>query len=171
MRQSPRTLGHRREQGIIATVINHPELLAEYAERLARLDLGDERLRRLVEALVDITAEAADLDTDALRGHLCEQGFSKVLESLLSLDVYRMNPSARPETPLVEVRAAWRHLLDLHGETEARQQVHLAVERLAQDPSEENLARLRAQQRSAEGGESRRTAFDTPAAAEPGKSD
>jgi DNA primase len=110
IRRPPEQGRHRQEQILLATALNHPELLAENAEALAALHLTDRELDRLRKALSDLVSLAPDLDSDDLKCHLSEQGFTPLLDSLLSREVYRLGPSARPDTPLVDARAMWHHI-------------------------------------------------------------
>jgi DNA primase len=170
LRRSPGALRHRREQALLAAAINHPEILAEYAEDLAGLKLLGAELGRLSRALVDAVSEAPDLETADLKCHLSEQGFSRLLEGLLSRQVYDLEPWVRPDTPVVEVRPKWVHFLALQRERQAELEAMQAMRLLAEETSEERLAWLRARQRSVEGGESRRVEFDPRETAEPGES-
>jgi hypothetical protein len=158
----------------LAAAINHPEILAEYAEDLAGLKLLGAELGRLSRALVDAVSEAPDLETADLKCHLSEQGFSRLLEGLLSRQVYDLEPWVRPDTPVVEVRPKWVHFLALQRERQAELEAMQAMRLLAEETSEERLAErlawLRARQRSVEGGESRRVEFDPRETAEPGES-
>jgi DNA primase len=170
LRQAPGDLRRRREQVLLAAAINHPEILAEHAEDLAGLELSDTGLRRLAEALVDLIAEAPDLDSDTLKRHLCDQGFSKVLNGLFTRRIYETWSFVKPDTPLAEVRPNWVHLLALHRERRAQLETARAVEALAEDLSEEPLARFQARQRAVQGGESKRVEFDARKTPKPGES-
>ena len=166
VRQAPERLRRRQEQVLLATVVNHPEILAEHAENLTDIELAGADLRRFAQALVDAVASAPDLDTEALKRHLCDQGFSKLLEELLSRRIYVHGGFARPETPLAEARVKWTNFLALHRQRQADTETAKAARLLAEDTSEERLAWLQARQRSAEGGESRRVEFDSPKSVE-----
>ncbi|MDH3474554.1 MAG: hypothetical protein OEM59_12745, partial [Rhodospirillales bacterium] len=96
--------------------------------------------------------------------------FSRLLEGLLSRQVYELEPWVRPDTPVVEVRPKWVHFLALQRERQAELEAMQAMRLLAEETSEERLAWLRARQRSVEGGESRRVEFDPRETAEPGES-
>ncbi len=170
LQRSPKGLTHRREQALLVAAINHPHILAEFAENLAGLRLSSPDLARLAQTLVDLISETPDLDSEALKGHLCEQGYSKVLEGLLSRQVYELERWVRPETPLSEVHPRWVHFLALHRDKEAELETAQAARLLAEDTSEEHLAWLRARQRSVEGGERKRVEFETLDSAEPNDS-
>jgi DNA primase len=170
LRQSPGELRHRQEQVLLAAAINHPEILAEHAEDLAGLELAGADLRRLAAALVDLVAAAPDLDTEDLKRHLCDQGFSKVLDGLLSRQVYKTWSFVKRETPLAEVRPKWVHFLALHRERQVELEATRAVQALAEDLSEEPLARFQARQRSVQGGESGRVEFEALESVKSGES-
>lgn len=109
--QRPEQLRHVREQVLIATLVNHPALLADHAEEISGLELANHELDRLRRALIDLVARDPTLDSEGLRCHLSEQGFSAVLSRLLCRRIYKLGPSARPETPLEDAREDWRDIL------------------------------------------------------------
>jgi DNA primase len=102
---------HRKEQALLAYLINHPALLSEFAEEVAELRLGSPELDRLRGALVDLIADDPALDSGGLRCHLERQGFAAILNGLLSRDVYQLYHSAKPEAPLDEARRVWLELM------------------------------------------------------------
>jgi hypothetical protein len=80
------------------------------------LNLSNQELDRLRKALIDLVSLAPDLDSDDLKGHLSKQGFTPLLDSLLSREVYQLGPFARPDTPLVDARAMWHHIFRARGD-------------------------------------------------------
>jgi len=102
----------RQEQALLAYLVNHPELLLEFAENVADLRLENRELDRLRGALVDLIAGDPTLDSEGLRCHLEQQGFAAVLNGLLSRDVYQLYHSARPGAPLDKAREVWRPLME-----------------------------------------------------------
>jgi DNA primase len=102
----------RQEQALLAYLVNHPELLLEFAENVADLRFENRDLDRLRGALVDLIAGDPALDSEGLRCHLEQQGFTAVLNGLLSRDVYGLYHSARPGAPLDEARKVWLPLLE-----------------------------------------------------------
>jgi DNA primase len=160
VRRPPEALRHRQEQALLAAVINHPEILSEHAEDLPGLDLVNEDLRRICRSLVDLAAHSQDLDTETLKRHLCAQGFAKVLEGLLARPVQSLWPFVKPDFPLEHARVNWAHLVAQHRDRRIAAETEQAVRQLAEDLTEQNLARLQAHQRSAEGGKETGVAFD-----------
>ena len=71
-------------------------------------------LGRLRGRLVDLIADDPALDSDGLRCHLEQQGFTEVLNGLLSRDVYDLFHSAKPGAPLEKAREVWLETLNRH---------------------------------------------------------
>ncbi len=171
VRRPPEALRRRQEQALVATVINHPEILSEHAEDLPGLDLVNEDLKHLCRALVDLAANSQDLDTGALKRHLSERGHAKVLDGLFARQVQSLWPFVKAEFPLEGARVGWAHLVAQHRGRRIAAETEQAIRRLAEDPTEQNLARLQAHQRSAEGDEETGIGFDpleTAGSGEPG---
>ncbi len=160
VRRPPEVLRRRQEQALIATVISHPEILFEHAEELPDLDLVNEELRRVCSVLVDLAAHSQDLDSGTLKRHLSERGFAKVLDVLFARQVQSLWPFIKADFPLEAARVNWIHLLAQHRGRRIAAETKLAIRRLAEEPTEQNLARLQAQQRSAEGDEETGIGFD-----------
>jgi len=148
-------LRRRQEQVLLAALVNHPELLVERAEDLVALTFESEDLRRFSQALLDLAAEAPDLDSEALKCHLSKLGHAKVLSGLLHRQVYAQGACARPETPIVEVRKVWDRVAAMQRQRQADAETLEAEQQLAVDMSEQNLVRLQAKQRLNEGDSSR----------------
>ena len=110
---------------LLAALVNHPELIVEYAEALAELTISTEPLERLFQAALDLGAREPDLDTDDLKCHLTKQGFSAVLSDTLHPRVYVHGGFARPDGSPDEARAGVLHILEgrrrQRAETEAAQ--------------------------------------------------
>ena len=142
----------RQERVLLAALINHPALLLDAAETLAALRLRNRALERLLTVLLDLAAGPEDLDTEAIRRHLCDQGFSGLLTELLHRRVYALGPFARPEAAPAEVADAWKPFLARLGERQTPGEAAEAAKRLTEDMSEENLTRLQVVQRLSHGG-------------------
>ena len=175
-RPDPDGLLRRREQLILALLVNHPDLLPDVAEDLAALHFRDPALEPLRAALVDFAAHLgaedpengaelspSHLDSAALKRHLGEQGFSGVVESLQSRKVLGHGSFARPDATEEAARAGFALLLSKFRQQDARDELQRAASDLAKDLNEENLARLQAQQRLGTSGEEVKTDVDDPA--------
>ena len=163
--QSPEFLRRRQDQVLLAALVNHPALLLDYAEDLGVLKLESVDLDRFRQALVDAIAREPDLDTDALKCHLSEQGYSGLLGELLSSDVYVHGKFARPATDSLAAREGIGHVLAVFRERQAVADTEEAARQLAVDMSEDHLARIRAQQQLGQEDEGRTIDLDRVAAA------
>jgi len=142
----PRAEGllQRRETLLLALVINHPPLLAEFLEEVAALPLAQPPHRRLRQGVIDALAEAPELDGGRLSQRLADLGLGEVLGQVLSPALYAFCAAARPEASLDLARQTFEVLLADVAAGEAARAVAEAERQLALDPSEENLARMAA---------------------------
>ena len=159
-RTPPGLLPRRNEQALLAAAINHPQVLQDHLEDLVRIQLSSADLEGLRAALVDLMAEQPDLDSDQIRGQLAQQGYSGLLDGLLSRNVYDLSTFARPSAPPEWVREGWRHGLELIRERQAREEAVEAAQQLAESMDEADLNRLESKKRLTQEGEARRVDLD-----------
>ncbi len=100
----------RRQQALLATLVNHPALYDELVETIAVVDL-DPDLDKIRQEIHHLLASAPGLDSDALKRHLSKTADSGSLKSLLGKDVLLHAGFARTGAPLEEVQAGVRDLL------------------------------------------------------------
>ncbi len=168
--QAPDLLIRRQEQVLLAALVNHPELIIEYAEALAELNLSVDTLGALLRAVLDMGAREPDLDSEVLKRHLTERGFAAALGDILHPRVYVHGRFARPEGAPRDARLGVSHILDGHRRRQAASETEQAGRNLAQAMSEgaasqDALARLEARQKQQ--GESDRRCFEIDRADEP----
>ena len=138
----PSLLLRRREEVMLALILNHPFLLNEVAEEFAGIELASRDLDRLRDAILKRHALQPDLDAGALKRQLREDKFAKVLDGVLSAEVLNHAAFARLD---VEPEAARRGWMDATERFEKRRLgAHIKdVERdLARDMSVENWTRM-----------------------------
>ncbi len=140
-------LALRQQQALVASIVNHPELLGVLDEEFGTLELAAGDLDRLRQEIVKAWHPA--LDTAALQSHLRDYGFGDVLGRILSRDVYVLAPFAGPTAEAGEVRQGWRHLYEVFRRRRNDEEIIEARERFAGDPSERNWAYLAAVTRPA----------------------
>jgi DNA primase len=141
-RQAPSLLLRRQAQVLLAALVNHPELIAENAEELAGFTLFQENFGNFCGLLVDLVAREPDLDTAGLKCHLSDQGHSGVLGEILGPEVYVHGRFARPEGSLDEARNGVQDILKVYRRRQATSETEEAGRHLAEDMSEDKLARL-----------------------------
>ena len=133
-----------REGLMLLIVLNHPELLDFHGEELAQVEIKNTGLDRLRNEIIDIAALNAPLDREALRAHLTDRGLAEIARRLEGVPAYRNDRFAWPDASPEKARSGFLHVMARH-----RRQMTLEVElkaatrALADDMTEENLARLR----------------------------
>jgi len=125
---------------LLATVVNHPELLDEVGEELGSAEFLAPGLDKLRQAVVE-SAGLPGLDSDALKSHLRDQGFGGELGAVLRSEIYQHSGFARPETPLDTVRRGWREAFGKYQLPVLHAQVREAEQAVARDMTPENQRR------------------------------
>jgi DNA primase len=144
-----------QEAILLATILNHPDLLERVAERLGLLEFEDPRLSALREALLSVHHEQAGagqaLDSAGLVDHLKAAGHGTTVDRLLAPKAQGLLSFALPTTESAEALRGWHELFDLYGRAaieddlrEARARYEADLE--AGDTGERALARLMALQ-------------------------
>ncbi len=83
----PKTGRHIQARALLALIISHPALFADYAEQLAMLDFHDEALDGLKNTVIDRLLSAPDLDAAALKHHLETDKDAVILDQLFGADM------------------------------------------------------------------------------------
>jgi DNA primase len=139
----PRKLAQRRrEEILVATFLIKPVLLHELAEDFAALELAAPDLDKLRRGIINTFASHPDLDAAALRVHLCQDGFDRAVDGLLSPHVYVHAGFVRPEVDIEAARSGWLHIRDLLYQVRLAGEIARAGQGLADDTTEAPLARL-----------------------------
>ena len=142
--------GARRERLMLATLLNHPELLAVVAEELAGMDFRTEGLRRLSGVLIDFAAAAADMADDkcsaALRERLAAADALGYADRLLWPDEWDgghlAESFARADASAEAALAGFRHLAARHRRQAVLADLQAAEDALSERMDKESLARL-----------------------------
>jgi DNA primase len=141
-RGEPRVAQHRRQDVLLALLLNHPFLLQDKAEDLDRLHLPDPHLDKLFHEILRLHTLYPDLDAATLKLHLTESGFARVVQGVLSPQVLTHAAFARPEADAEMVRRGWTHTIDQLQQPHLRQQMAEAAQDFVRDVSDETWGRL-----------------------------
>jgi DNA primase len=105
-------LRYRREQVLMAGLVNHAGLVEEFADDLGKVNLSDPKLDKLRQEILKISARDAGLDVAKLARHLMDQGFAEILQSLSGPEISRVHgPFTRADAPADEAREGVRQAL------------------------------------------------------------
>ncbi len=129
---------------LLACIINNPEIFDEVEEEFGHLQLSENKLDRLRQAVLSTLGRNPELDGPALRSHLIEQGFEGELESLLTDSLYTHASFSRPSADAGLVLSAWREAWKTMQMVIAQAELEQAKIALKEDLSEENENRLNA---------------------------
>jgi len=134
-------LAMRQQQALLATIVNHPELVADFGEEIGTLRLPSPELDRLRQEIIKLWSP--DLDAPALQRHLSEHGFAEVLSQLLSQDVYELASFAQAQADSEAVRRGWAQLYELFNRRAyLGEEIDAARQAFAAEPSKRNWAYL-----------------------------
>jgi DNA primase len=144
----PALLRRRREEVMLALIVNHPFLLDEIAEELAAIRLAAPDLDRLCRAIQEAHERQPDLEAAALKLYLNNNGFGGTVERVLSPEVLTHGGFARPEVDAETARNGWN---DIKTEFERRlssREIRDAVAECAANPTPQNWGRVEQLQRA-----------------------
>ena len=135
----------RRERMIVLTLVNHPELLHEFLDIFAELEMTVPELDLLRTQIIDSAALGSGLDGTDLRAHLMKLGSGPLLDRL-EAQAKRMNEwflgSGAAQD---DARTGLRQMIALHRKTiTLERELKAAEAAFAAEPTEEKLNALMA---------------------------
>ena len=133
-----------REEILLATLINHPEVFEEVGEKLGNLaftTLPLDNLRQ--EALKTLSGEQG-LDTDVFQRHLRDSGYAEILDQLLSARVFEHAYFARPDEDTLRALEGWNETYELYCRRDLQAELEDAQRQLAANMTPETFERFRA---------------------------
>ncbi|WP_340151748.1 DNA primase [uncultured Sneathiella sp.] len=133
----------RREELILLTVVNHPEIMENHYDTLASIQLASPQLDRLRRAIIDIATVESSLDYTDMAHHLAKRKLSEQVKGLQgpttkSLDWF-VDPGAAHEDAL----NAWLHIVARHKVEALQKDLEAAERQLGENATAENLDRLK----------------------------
>jgi len=131
----------QEEAKVLATLLTHPELVAEVSESLGYVVFAGAAEERLKAALAMIPQDLA-LDAQALRLHLNQLGFAETVDRLLSDEVLQSAPFARPGASTEVARERVQRFLDRAAIPEIEAQLAEAERELLVHMTDEAWARF-----------------------------
>ncbi|MFM9943442.1 MAG: DNA primase [Hyphomicrobiaceae bacterium] len=132
-----------REALLLATLLNHPGLIAEEAEVISDLTFMSEPANRLRDALLSFATEEKSLDRAALATQLSDLGLATVVALVQRAITHKGDKFAEPEADPATVDKGWRHAVALHQQEALRRELDAAVQGWEREGSEEAFQRIR----------------------------
>lgn len=131
-----------QERVLVATLINHPDLIHDSIEALSEISLQSRELDTLLQVILNLAFTAPVLDTRDLQRHLIDDGHARLLGDVLHAQVYRQASFAGPEATVTDARAALNEMLLRYGRGRMVADRAEAKKELADDMSEPNSDKL-----------------------------
>ena len=107
-----------RERFLVTKILAHPDLLANLREEFAAVEIAGDGLDKLRKAILDASVENSDLDSEALKRHLSDQGFAKIIGQLMEPQEWSRrrlsDPVEKPGAPLSRLEEEWREVCSRH---------------------------------------------------------
>ncbi len=85
-----------RQKALLAALINHPQLIGGYGERLVEAELFSTGLAELLTDAIDLHGQSEDMEADALKERLRSRGHDVMVENICSRTIYAVAPFADP---------------------------------------------------------------------------
>lgn len=118
-------LSRRRQQVLLAALVNHPGLLPDFDEDL-RLVEFDADLDKLLRALQNMST-IGDLDVEAINHHFADNGSEQLLRLVRNREVLDLARQARADAPDAEARALIEHILRLSSQETLQSELETAA--------------------------------------------
>lgn len=132
-----------REALILRTIMNHPWLVDEYAEKIAVIEFTLTSLGRLRDAILSLKSHDVSLDSNSLRTQLEAQSLQQVIDLVERSITHRSDRFSEADADSAVVEAGFRDALALHERQKGLKAALRAAERdFLDEGSEESLARL-----------------------------
>jgi DNA primase len=131
-----------QERILIAILLGHPELFEQVGETLGTLQFSAPRLDNLRQEVLKTLAEKSGLDSEGIRRHLCDSGFSEMLHIVWGPKLFVNAFFAKPETEIETALEGWEEVYALYKNSDLRIEIKQESQRLIDDTSSENFNRL-----------------------------
>jgi len=136
-------MAERREEVLLAVIINHPDAFDDIEDRLGTRHFSEPELDIIRQEVLKTLADKPGLETGALIAHLDHHGYASGLRRILSAETYNHSKFARPEASLEEALAGWNHLFRLLQSRDLDIEIEEAKRASQENPSEEAKRHLR----------------------------
>jgi DNA primase len=131
-----------QERILVATLVNHPDLIHDSVDALNEISLQNRKFDTLLRAILNHAFAAPTLDTRDLQRHLIQGGHERILGDVLNAQVYRQASFAGPGATVPEARAALDEMLASFARSRLKKDRADAKKELEDDMSERNAEKL-----------------------------
>jgi DNA primase len=133
---------------LLLTVLNHPDMLAGVSEELGMIEFLTLELDKLRNEIIRIAAEIPELESEALKGQLKQEGYTQLLDWVEGGGTQPPEWFTSPGAAIEDAETGWRILLNRHGQAPLKRQLDEAKSAFEADDSSENWDKFSALQRT-----------------------
>jgi DNA primase len=144
-RHSVDVLEIRQQQALLAAMINHVELIADFGEDMGTATFSPPPLDTLRREI--LKTWHSGLDSKGLESHLRQTGQADMVDHVLARNVYVLAPFARPEASREDARRGWVDVWRQFCRRRQAMELSAAGRELAETMTGESWARLDALRR------------------------
>lgn len=137
-------LARNRERVLVATVLNHPEILVDLIETAASVQFESEDLDRLYSRIIDIVGKGKPLDREILKEQLKKSGEESMVVQLTGTNSGLVEHFIKAEATQEEAVIGWLDTLSMHMRGAIKADCLAAVKRLADEGSDTAFEQLKA---------------------------
>ncbi len=130
------------ERILIATLLGHPGLYDDVGERLGTVSFSAPGLDNLRQEVLKTLAGEPGLDSEGVRRHLKENGYSEILDYVWGPKVFVHAFYAKPGTDIETALEGWEETYSLYKNTDLGIEIQEERERLIENTSSENFNRF-----------------------------
>ncbi len=131
-----------REALITGAILNHPWLLDEFLEEIAKLQFHDGDCRRLRDAILAVHQAEEHLDNEKLLEHLSRAGQAAELRRVQRATAQGAGAHFAPDASRELVLEGWHHVMMLHSKAGVPRSLQEAENDYISEPTDENFSRL-----------------------------
>ena len=137
-------LARNRERVLVATILNHPEILVDLIETAASVQFESEDLDRLYSRIIDIVGKGEPLDREILKEQLKKSGEESLVVQLTGKNSGLVEHFIKAEATQEEAVIGWLDTLSMHMRGAIKADCLAAVKRLADEGSDTAFEQLKA---------------------------
>ncbi|MCY4393561.1 MAG: toprim domain-containing protein, partial [Rhodospirillaceae bacterium] len=131
-----------RQKALLAALINHPQLIRGYGERLVEVDFLSADLAGLLTDAIDLHGRSEDMEAETLKEHLRRRGHDNLVESICSRKIYAVAPFADPAFDRASVEPGFADALRQLERSFARAELQQRLKRGLYRDDDAEYARL-----------------------------
>jgi DNA primase len=132
-----------REEALVLSVINHPNLLERHLDLISQISLASHRLDKIRQELLHAASLGSPLDRRGIRDHLTARGLGDDISRMERKPLLKVMPCVQTQTDSMVVERDWLHAVHRHGKlTGLEAEYQLAAGALQDDLSEAAYRRL-----------------------------